>query len=86
MEKEANALLRRHGIVPDESSKPPRPETTTQMKIQNAHSFTNEEQNLILKALLSLARSYEDGNGSTAHLPYPERKEHDEIMKLYKSF
>ncbi len=56
------------------------------MKIQNAHSFTNEEQNLILKALLSLARSYEDGNGSTAHLPYPERKEHDEIMKLYKSF
>ncbi len=56
------------------------------MKVQNAHTFTNAEENLIKDALLFHARFYEDENGSTAHLSYPLQKRHDELMNLYQSF
>ena len=56
------------------------------MRITNAHTFTNEEENIIKKALLGVAWSFEDENGETDHLSRADKAYHEKVMELYKSF
>jgi len=53
------------------------------MRIPNAYTFNGEEINIIMAALIYMARSMEDENGE----PKPEKKrDHDRIISLYRTF
>jgi hypothetical protein len=58
------------------------------MKIMNAHTFSNVEENIILKALLDEANFFlkESGVDNPDELPRAHRIYYDQIMSIYNNF
>lgn len=58
------------------------------MKIQNAHTFSNAEENIIMQALLCVANKVLTDNGvdTPEELSYLNRKHYDDIMRIYNNF
>ena len=58
------------------------------MKIMNAHTFSNAEENIILKALLNEANHFLEENGAETpdQLSRVNRMHYDDIMRIYNNF
>ena len=58
------------------------------MKIMNAHTFSNAEENIIMQALLYVANKVLTDNGvdTPEELSHLNRMHYDDIMRIYNNF